>query len=191
MVYLSLVRQAQQYVAQIVRPGDTVIDATVGNGYDTVFLANAVGDTGKVFGFDIQSYAIENTQQKLLAQNLQHRVCLLLQNHGELGRFLPPQAAGRIKGAMFNLGYLPGGDKSVVTRPDSTLQALQDILQNLLPGGIVTIVAYRGHAGGDAEAKAVKEWLTKLDKTRFLLTTITADTQSTTAPLLLIIRSVL
>ena len=42
--------------------GDIVVDGTVGNGNDTVFLAKLVGPTGKVYGFDIQKEAIERTK---------------------------------------------------------------------------------------------------------------------------------
>jgi predicted methyltransferase len=188
MAYLSLVDKAQEILGQVIQPGDSVVDATVGNGLDTVFLANAVGDTGHVFGLDIQPESLENARRALQEKNLQHRVTLLLQNHARIDECIPQAMRHRIKAVMFNLGYLPGGDKSVITCAQSTLTAVSAVLPHLLPGGVLTVVAYRGHAGGQEEANAVLQWSSRLDLDRYAVHTYQSPTLSEKAPILLIVK---
>lgn len=188
MAYLSLVDKAQEILGQVIQPGDYVIDATVGNGYDTLFLADTVGDTGHVLGLDIQPDSLENTTLVLQQKNLQHRATLLLQNHAHIDECLPKAMQHRIKAVMFNLGYLPGSDKTVVTRAQSTLRALSASLSHLLPGGVMSIVAYRGHAGGQQEADAVLQWSLQLAANRYAVRTYKPPTTSVNAPILLIIK---
>jgi predicted methyltransferase len=189
MAYLSLVDKAQEILGQVIQPGDSVIDATVGNGYDTVFLANAVGETGHVLGLDIQPESLENARRVLQQKKLQHRVTLLLHNHASVDECVPQAMQHRIKAVMFNLGYLPGGDKSVVTRSQSTTTALSSILPHLVPGGVLSIVAYRGHAGGQEEADAVLQWSSRLAlEDRYAVHIHKPPTLSDKAPFLLIVK---
>ena len=134
---------------QAITNGDSVIDATVGNGGDTVFLASLVGPFGKVFGFDIQKEAIETTQQKLLLTGLTQQVELFQQGHETIDSVLPKNS--QIAAAIFNLGYLPTSDKSIITQADTTLLAIEHILPRLRKTGLVVIVVYYGHNGGLAE----------------------------------------
>ena len=189
MAYISLTDRAQQILADVLQEGDIAIDATVGNGYDTVFLAKAVGSTGHVLGFDVQPEAIANTRKQLQQQNLQQRVTLFQQDHADLAARIPDPLKQGIKAVMFNLGYLPGGDKSLVTRDHSTLQALNTVLPHLLPGGVITIVAYRGHSGGQGETRAVRDWCTQLDKLSYSVEVINSPTESESAPLLITIMA--
>jgi predicted methyltransferase len=188
MAYISLTDKAQQIIADVLQEGDIAIDATVGNGHDTVFLAKAVGSTGHVFGFDVQSESIANTRKQLQQQNLQQRVTLFQQDHADLAACIPDSMKTRIKAVMFNLGYLPGGDKSLVTRDHSTLQALNAVLPHLLPGGVITIVAYRGHSGGQDETRAVRDWCTQLDKLSYTVELFNSLAESETAPILMVIK---
>lgn len=138
------------------QPGATAIDATAGNGHDTRFLAECVGERGRVFAFDIQPEAIEATRAAIMGFA---NVTLIQRNHAELGDAIPPEFHGSIGAAMFNLGYLPGGDKTKTTRPDSTVMALRAAFRLLREGGIVTVLAYTGHPGGAEEAEAVAQWV--------------------------------
>ncbi|WP_347985754.1 class I SAM-dependent methyltransferase [Methylomonas sp. AM2-LC] len=158
MQRISLLEIAHQRVSQILVAGHEVIDATLGNGYDTQRLAVAVGDGGRVYGFDIQQQAIENTRNRLIEQGLQQRVELYHCSHDEMLLRLPQRLQGRIQAIMFNLGYLPGGDKSLVTKSDSTLTALTAALQMLAKTGVITVLVYPGHAGGELEAQAVHDF---------------------------------
>ena len=139
---------------QRVRPGDLVLDATCGNGMDTLLLAELVGATGKVWGFDIQPRAIAATGALLERDGRRSRVELIEAGHERLSEFVP---AG-LRAAVFNLGYLPGGETSLVTAPENTVSALGQAAQLLQPGGIVTISLYTGHEGGPEEALAVENW---------------------------------
>jgi len=143
---------ARALVAGWVRAGDTVVDATVGNGHDTLFLCGLVGPAGRVIGFDVQAAAIEATRQRLAAAG--QRAELHEESHAGLPDYVGPGLAA----AMFNLGYLPGANKAVTTRRAETLAALAGALARLRPGGGITVVCYPGHAGGAAEAEAVSAW---------------------------------
>lgn len=147
---------ARALVAGWVRTGDTVVDATVGNGHDTLFLADLVGPAGRVIGFDVQPAALAATRQRLEAAG--QRAELHAQSHAALAQHVGPGLAA----AMFNLGYLPGADKALTTRSEETLPALVAALALLRPGGGITVVCYPGHAGGDAEAAAVSAWAASL-----------------------------
>lgn len=160
---VSLVDRAHEAIRAVLRPGDIAVDATVGNGHDTRFLAEAVGPDGRVYGFDIQAGAIAAARARLEEAGLEKRVILLRRSHGEMAVALPPAARGRVRAVMFNLGYLPGSDKRVVTASESTLAALEQSLLLLAPGGRVSVLAYTGHPGGREEADSVKAWAAGLD----------------------------
>jgi predicted methyltransferase len=148
----SAVKWAHRLLAERISQGDTVLDATAGNGHDTLFLAQQVGDSGQVYAFDIQSQALENTRS--LLGPLLSRCQLILASHSQIDLHLNVS----LSAAVFNLGYLPGADKACITQTDSTLMALSQSYQKLQVGGILTTVVYPGHPGGDAEAQAVAHW---------------------------------
>jgi predicted methyltransferase len=146
-------------VAARLRPGGIAVDATAGNGHDTLFLARQVGPQGSVHAFDRQAEAIESTRRHLAASmEGTADVGLHLCGHEEAGRVLASLSVSGIHAAMFNLGYLPGGDKSVTTQPATTLEALSALARLLLPGGLISVVAYVGHPGGLDERDAVVAW---------------------------------
>lgn len=140
---------------KVVSPGDLVIDGTVGNGKDTLFLAQLVGDKGLVYGFDIQQEAIERASQ-LLHENLcEKQVKLYCTGHENIKKVIPEREHGNIKGAIYNLGYLPKGDHAIITRPETTISAIEQTLEVLTPGGIIAVVVYHGHPGGKEERDAL------------------------------------
>jgi SAM-dependent methyltransferase len=153
---------AHRFIRSLIREGDLCIDATVGNGHDTIFLADLVGEKGKVLGFDVQSSAIESTRAALVKNQLSDRVKLFEQGHETLGAELSEGGKGCLKLVVFNLGYLPGSDKSVVTQSGSTQQALEQGLANLQADGAISVIVYRGHAGGNEEYAAVEAWIDQL-----------------------------
>ncbi len=150
----SLTEIAQTRISEAIRQGQIVVDATVGNGFDTSFLAKKVGKRGLVYGFDVQTQAIESTRRRLKARGC-HNVELHQQSHTDIERHI----SGPVCAAMFNLGYLPRGDHSIITKADTTVVALEQIADRLDWGGMITILAYRGHKGGPEEATAVESWL--------------------------------
>lgn len=154
-----LTRLAHEQLAEILKPGDLAVDATAGNGHDTLFLARTVGDAGHVWAFDIQTAALDATRKRLEAAGVAERVTLIRDGHQHLERHLPDQARGRIRAVTFNLGYLPGGDHGIITRPETSLAALEAARAVLGPDGIISLMIYRGHSGGLEEFEAIRAWL--------------------------------
>ncbi|RQD74576.1 MAG: methyltransferase domain-containing protein [Candidatus Syntrophonatronum acetioxidans] len=142
-----------------VQDGDSVIDATAGNGHDTLFLARLVGEKGKVYSFDIQKEAIENTRKRLEEEDCLDQVQLIQDGHENLKAYVSENIAG----VMFNLGYLPGSNHRVITRPENTLIALESSLELLIPGGLATLVVYTAHPGGVEEGTELEKYAKKLD----------------------------
>ncbi len=162
MARVSISAEVHQFLSANIRPGDTVIDATLGNGHDTLFLAEQIGDEGHLFGFDIQATAVNNTLKRLTSHRLDHRATLIMKSHAYIADFIPERFHGHVKCIMFNLGYLPGSDKSITTLPESTLSALNIALNLLSEDGVISILAYSGHPGGADECSAVKVWASQL-----------------------------
>jgi len=173
---------AHALIRKHVKPGDRVVDATVGNGHDTIFLADLVGPSGQVDGFDIQSEAIESTRQKLQSQSFKH-IALHQLGHEKMTDLV--QAP--VQAVMFNLGYLPGGDKQIITRAGTTAAALQWASKLLSPDGIVTIVVYTGHPGGQQEAKAITVFYRSLPVSEFVITVHKPASDKLNAPFLITI----
>jgi predicted methyltransferase len=150
---VSFVKNAME---NVIRPGDGVIDATVGGGLDTLFLSKAVGPQGTVFGFDVQQHALDKAAQRLASEPAPDNVRLFLAGHETMAEHIPARFHGTMAGAMFNLGYLPGSDQSVITRPASTCAAIDAALGLLRKGGVISMVLYTGHPGGEDEARSVE-----------------------------------
>ncbi|MCF6311757.1 MAG: methyltransferase domain-containing protein [Verrucomicrobiales bacterium] len=176
---------AHSAIRDHVNAGDTVVDATLGNGHDTLFLAELVGSQGAVHGFDIQLEALQSVQQKLEDEKLP-QIQLHHLGHEKMESVLPQQ----VQAVMFNLGYLPGGDKQVITSAHSTIAALQAALRLLSAKGIVTIVAYIGHPGGQEEADAVMNFCQTLDDKNFAVTLHQSSSKNPLAPFLITIERV-
>ena len=145
---------AKERVAEVIVSGDRAVDATMGNGWDTLFLAEMVGEEGRVFGFDVQEAALVSTRKKLVKAELLERCELFERGHEEMAKVVP-DGVGAV---MFNLGYLPYADKEITTRRETTSRALAAAAMLLRAGGILTVICYRGHPGGQEEAAAVLAW---------------------------------
>ncbi len=149
-------------------PGDIVVDATAGNGHDTLFLAQRVCPGGHVYAFDLQADALTSSRARLREAGFDaESVTFIHAGHEMLAANLPASMAGQIRAVMFNLGYLPGGDKALITRLETTLAALTQAADYLGEGGLITVVAYPGHAGGREEADAVQGWMQRLSPDGF------------------------
>lgn len=188
MTKLSLVQQAHRAVEAVLKPGDITIDATVGNGHDTLFLATQVGATGKVYGFDIQQEALDSAYQRLQQAGQTAQVSLYHAGHEVMAMVLPESVAGKVKAVMFNLGYLPGGDKQRTTDTSTTLAALQASLELLAPGGMISLLAYTGHPGGREEAEQVKARVAALPRDLFTAFIQVPTSKQDNAPEWIVIR---
>ena len=154
---------AMSITLQYVSEGDTVVDATCGTGQDTVSLARAVGESGKVYAFDIQQEALTHTEERLKEEGLSN-VQLIHESFTAMGRYVPDGSSAAV---VFNLGYLPGGDHSITTTAEETLNGLDAALRTIVDDGIVTVVMYDGHEEGSEEKAAVLEWAEKLDAGKY------------------------
>lgn len=139
-----------------------IVDATAGNGHDTLFLAREAGPAGRVFAFDVQESAIMNARKRLEDANLEKYVTFVHAGHETVSKILPAEAKGNLWAATFNLGYLPGSDKSIVTGSATTIKALAALTAIAAQGCVISIHAYRGHHGGEEEFLHVSAWLRNL-----------------------------
>ncbi|QIK37153.1 methyltransferase domain-containing protein [Caldichromatium japonicum] len=155
----SLTQQAHDAIVCCLQPGDWALDATAGNGRDTLFLARQVGPSGHVWAFDVQSEALKVTEQRLRGAGCAETVSLIQASHDRMLEYLPAATLGQIKAIQFNLGYRPGGDKRLITRPQTTLPALTAACRLLHPEGLLSLLVYRGHPGGMEEYQAILAWL--------------------------------
>lgn len=165
MGFLSVLSYAHKLVLErLDAHSGYAIDATAGTGVDTLMLAKAAGRRGQVFSFDIQQDALDRTQERLDKEDQAKlaSVQLILDSHATMSQYIPEAQHGKIQVIMFNLGYLPTGDLSIITEPESTLTALASAFDLLAIRGILTIVLYPGHAGGAEEAEAVQAWASSL-----------------------------
>lgn len=139
-----------------IRDGNLVIDATAGNGHDTVFLAECVGPQGRVIAFDVQHEAIRSAAQRVETAGFTQRVEFHVKSHVQMEEHAQP---GSVAAVMFNLGYLPGADHGTTTVVAETIAAMEAAARLLKPGGVLSVVCYPGHEAGAEEARAVEEWM--------------------------------
>ena len=182
-----LTDQAHEKIAAVLEPGESAIDATAGNGHDTLFLCQIVGPTGHVYALDIQQQALDQTADQLA--QVEFTNCeLMCHDHSQLAEIIPLNCHQQIGAIMFNLGYLPGGDHTKITQQHSTLTAIKAASNLLRPGGILTILAYPGHPGGVEETTAVSDWMDGLDGNKYKTEIYFASSESTRAPRLFVLR---
>ena len=192
---LKQLEMAHWMLKDIIKTNDVVVDATMGNGYDTQFLAEL---GAKVYAFDVQEEALNATEKRLddagiknqiFEKNLSNlltepSVNLVLSGHEKLSEYVKEP----IKAAIFNLGYLPKTDKSVVTRADTTLTALDALTNQLVVGGRIAIMIYYGHEGGMEEKDAVIKWTSSLPQKDWEVTSYAPLNQIHTPPILVLIE---
>lgn len=175
---------AQQLQRETVRAGDVVVDATAGKGFDTEFLARLVGEQGHVFAFDVQELALQWTRERLLTADLLERVTLCHAGHEDMLAY----AVRPVRSVMFNLGYLPGSDHQIITRPDTTVRAVQAAAELVQAGGLITIVIYPGHAGGVQEQIELTAYLSTLPQRQYTVARYEFINQRNNPPLVVAIE---
>ncbi len=163
MIANNILSFAKCILCEALEPGGIAVDATVGNGYDTVFLSRQVGCEGHVFGFDVQADAIKQTEARLNEECVPENWSLFHTGHENMLTAVPQEYHGKVNVIMFNLGFLPGSDKSVITRSETTLEAIEASLAILAKGGMLCVAIYAGHPGGEEEDIAVRELCSSLD----------------------------
>lgn len=185
---------SQQLLCEVLEHGDLAVDLTAGTGQDTHILAEAVGTEGQVVAFDLQAEALEQTTQRLQKHDFIVKsvpddaeiprafgVYLVHACHSSLNKIITHP----VKAIIANLGYLPGGDKSLVTQPDSTLAAIRQSLELLVPGGRLAVTVYPAHPGGEEEGSAVNDFFCSLSREDWLVLSLRAANREE-APYLLV-----
>ncbi len=166
---LDLLALQKELLASHIREGDSVADFTMGNGYDTVYLSKAVGDSGSVTAFDIQPSALDSTRENLRRSGCPDNWRLICASHHRAGEFIK----GSLSAGVFNLGYLPGsGNKALTTARSTTLPAVKSALEMIAPGGILLVAVYPGHPEGEAEGRELSAWFGTLSKYRYSVTQV-------------------
>ena len=146
-----------------VKEGGLVLDCTVGNGNDTIFLAKLVGNKGKVYGFDIQRKALDITLESLIREGINDEVVLIEDGHENIDLYIKE----KLDFVIYNLGYLPKGDKSIRTNKDTTLISLKKALSLLNDNGIILVTCYVGHPGGHEEKDTIEKFLSDLNQKEY------------------------
>ncbi|MBP2623392.1 tRNA (mnm(5)s(2)U34)-methyltransferase [Streptococcus oricebi] len=177
---LRPLQMAHQFLAEVIQPEDTVVDATMGNGHDTLFLA---GLAKTVYAFDIQEEALIKTEKRLEEAGLTNAQ-LILAGHEKVDQYVTEP----IRAAIFNLGYLPAADKSIITQPTTTLEALTKLCQVLSLGGRIGVMVYYGHEGGQEEKEAVLDFVSSLPQQEFTVAIYQTINQINRPPFLILIE---
>ena len=170
---------AADYMKAILRHGDVAVDATMGNGKDTQFLCELVGEEGHVYAFDVQKEAVERTAARLKEAGYENRATLLLDGHETMKEHV--KSAPRV--VMFNLGWLPGAEHDVQSTADGSVPALRAALEALRPGGVLAAVLYSGKVIGDAEKQAALAFFKALPLTQYTVLVCEFANWAQTAPL--------
>lgn len=152
---IDLLTLEKSFLTPHIKKGGVAVDFTMGNGHDTLWLSEAVGAEGKVYAFDIQEQALRSTEQLLAGSGCPRNYTLIHDSHANAAQYVrEPICVG-----MFNLGYLPGGDKSVTTLRPSTRMAVEAGIELLDRDGALLIAVYPGHAEGTLEGEMLREML--------------------------------
>ena len=155
---------SHRFIQRHLPKGGFAVDATAGNGGDTLLLCETVGKEGRVLAMDIQAQAVENTRKLLEAQGWQDTAQVVLDSHANLLQYVQPESADCV---VFNFGWLPGGSHEIFTQKESSLEAIRQGLECLKPGGIMSLCVYYGRNNGYEERDAILDYVRGLDHRRY------------------------
>ena len=157
---INLLEVEKNFLIPHIKKGGVAVDFTMGNGHDTLWLSNAVGEEGKVYAFDNQPQALASSHKLLLESGAPKNYTLILDSHSNVLDYVKE----KICIGMFNLGFLPGGDKSITTKRDTTMIAIRAAIDLLDADGALLIAVYPGHEEGTIEGNLIDEELSKLNR---------------------------
>lgn len=181
---IDLLDLHKYFILKHLREGDVAVDFTMGNGYDTAFLSQTVGERGKVYAFDIQAAAVESTRRHLEEIGAPKNYTLIHASHHLVKDYVKEP----IKAGMFNLGYLPGGDKRITTMRETTMPAIEAAIDLLAPDGILNIAVYPGHEEGEAEGKMICDYLSGISRHK-VCATLVKIINSPTSPFFIMVET--
>ena len=165
---IDLLDLHKHFILTHLKAGDIAVDYTMGNGHDTEFLSKVVGENGHVYAFDIQQSAVDSTAKNLKAAGCPENYTLICDSHHNVKNYVNQ----KVKAGMFNLGWLPGGDKSITTMRETTMPAIEAAIELMDRDAILNIAVYPGHPEGDAEGKMIEEYLSGLSRFKLCVTKI-------------------
>lgn len=165
----QITQWCHHFIEEQVQEGDICIDATMGNGNDTELLCRLCGESGKVYGFDIQEQAVENTRKRLEEAGILERAALICDGHERMTEVIPKEYVEKVSCIVFNFGYLPGGDHKMATKADTSIRAVEAGLSLLKKGGLMSLCIYSGGDSGFEERDALLQYLKDLDTRSYLV----------------------
>ncbi len=183
---MSLTDKAHQIISQKFNSINLGIDATCGNGFDTLFLARLCSESGKVLSFDIQEEALEIAKNKIDKTGFLENVEFIHDGHENMSEYIKDKADV----VMFNLGYLPKSDKNISTKTVTTIIALDSAIILLSDRGLITIICYPGHKEGKEETNEIKKYIGGLDKKQFSTTEYLSESPDDTTLVLYILEKI-
>lgn len=172
---IDLLTVEKEFIASHIKEGGVAVDFTMGNGHDTLWLSKKIGENGKVYAFDIQKQALESSAKLLESENAPKNYTLILDSHANALQYVKE----KICVGMFNLGYLPGSDKTVTTLRESTMAAVNAALELLDDDGGLLIAVYPGHAEGTLEGKMLDDFFATLDRKKICVSKLSIVNSST------------
>lgn len=159
----NAVNFVKETIKKTIKEDAIVIDATVGNGHDTLFLRSCLKDDGFLYGFDIQAIAIEKTKERLIKNNCYSGVNLIHDSHENFSKYIEEP----VDLILYNLGYLPKGDKSITTESDQTLKSVKEGMSLLKSGGVILLTVYPGHIPGAIELEVLSDYLKTINQKEY------------------------
>ena len=181
---IDLLKLHKHFILTHLQEGDVAVDFTMGNGYDTEFLSKTVGESGRVYAFDIQAQAVESTRKNLIEQGCPENYTLIHDSHHKVKEYVKtPFRVG-----MFNLGWLPGGDKSITTLRETTMPAIEAAIELMDRDAVLNVAVYPGHEEGDAEGNMICEYLASVSKHKVCATKVKI-LNSPTSPYFIVIET--
>ncbi|MDD4343080.1 MAG: class I SAM-dependent methyltransferase [Eubacteriales bacterium] len=180
-IFTNLNFMNKKMIENLVKNGDTVVDATLGNGHDALFLGKLIGPEGKLLGFDIQNVAVKKSSKRMKDEGISN-YSFINESHDKIDQYIDEASA-----IVFNLGYLPGASREITTRGTTTLEAIKKSVKILKKPGLISIMFYTGHPGGTEEMDMVLSYVKELDKKEFDVLEFKHINGIKTAPFLLII----
>ena len=181
---IDLLALQKHFILTHLGEGDIAVDFTMGNGHDTEFLSKTVGEYGHVFAFDVQEQALASTSEHLRRSGCPDNCTLILDSHHNVKKYVDVP----FKAGMFNLGYLPGSDKTVTTMRSTTLPAIEAAISLMARDAILLIAVYPGHPEGEAEGKLICEYLSTLSRYKICATRVQI-LNSPTSPFFIVVEN--
>lgn len=180
---MSLTKLAQILISEKFSSIEYGVDATCGNGHDSLFLAGLCSQEGMIYSFDIQEEAIDKAEKLLNDHNMPTSVMFVNSCHQNMEKVIKP----KVDVVMFNLGYLPNSQSKICTNSETTITALDSATNILKAGGLITLLCYPGTDEGSVETREVKNWLGKLNKDEFTVSEHLSEKPDDTTPVLYVI----